>query len=197
LIQEQDAGFDGIRFYQDVTTLEGTPDQNGRKFCTAPAAPSQHSGSLLGWLRSALAPAPLQAAMVSPPGTGGLARGFSTFYVVDAGDILLELVGSLPKRPKINTLFTIKIKATARSNAAPIAGVVLTATITGNSGSFTTTPNPPTGITGDDGIADITFSLDKAGGYTAAITTTDILNATQLRDYDPATYQTGLWHVNR
>ena len=195
LLQEQGNTTDGIIVYKSAGDLETTPDSYDRLFCDLGATP--RSGRLLGWLKDALLPTPLQAALVSPPGTGGLARGFSTFYVIDAGSIVLELVGNLPKRPKINEPFTIRIKATAASNAAPIAGVVLTATITGNAGSFTTNPNPPTGVTGDDGIANITFSLDKAGGYTASITTTDILNAEQLRDYDPATYQTGLWHVNR
>lgn len=196
LIQEEDNGFDGIVFYQDVTTLENTAGANGRKFCTQPTAPSPRMG-LLGWLRDAIMPAPLQAALVSPPGTGGLARGFSTHYVIDAGDILLSLAGPLPKRPKINADFTIKVKATAESNGAPIAGVVLTATVIGNSGNFTTDPDPPTGTTGYDGVADVTFSLDKAGGYRVQFTTTAIENATLIRNYEPAILLTDLFHLNR
>ena len=53
------------------------------------------------------------------------------------------------------------------SNGNPLAGVLITLTVVGNSGSFTNPPVGSTAVTNDEGIA--TFDelfIDKSGGYT-------------------------------
>jgi hypothetical protein len=205
LIEEESGNVDAVVAYEDVANLEAAPGANGRKFCDLITQP--RTGRLFGWLRDVFAPTPLHAALLSPPGTGGLARGFSTFFPVDAGSIQLSFPqGGEPKpREKVNQTITIQVQANAQVvtgngtvvNAAPIEGVVLSMRVIGNSGGFTLTPPAPTATTGPNGIATLTFTLDQPGGYQIEITSVNIVNASQLRGYDPVTILTKLFHLNR
>ena len=115
-----------------------------------------------------LAPRPLYAAAMPTRfggGGAGLVDGLS-----EIGPVSFTSVVSFATFPKTIRLskqpqtFTV-LNETANGN--PLAGVTITLTVVGNSGSFTNPPIGNTAVTDDNGIA--TFDqlfLDKSGGYT-------------------------------
>ena len=90
------------------------------------------------------------------------------------------------------------LQTTASVNSAPIEGVGITLSVTGNSGSFNLTPPAPTGVTDTDGKVSITFQLDKAGGYTIKAATDSIVNAGgTTHSYPPVTAASNLFHLKQ
>lgn len=190
LLQEDAA----IVQFEDAGFLETTPDQNGRKLCGTTLGAADGFSSPLAFLGRMLAPEPAYAAVLNPGGTGGLGKGFSTFEVVDAGNLQLAYTQE-PVDGTTSTNFTIKLKATASNTGAPIEGVVVTVSVAGNKGSFTVMPATPSGTTGTDGVASITLQIDKPGGYTLTGTTTGIVNAGSIRNYPPVTATSDLFNL--
>jgi hypothetical protein len=125
--------------------------------------------TLAGRLLRLFSPEPLHAAVVSTTkGGGGGISTLSDFELVK-GDSLQHTFDTQPADNFINQPITVVLKVVALGTGntqVPVEGVSLSLTVVGNQGSFNVTPPVPTGITGDDGKATITFSLDKTGGYT-------------------------------
>ncbi len=180
LIQEDG----GIIFFEDVAFLE---TGNGGPWGCPSQVTRARGWGLLDFARRVFAPEVAHAALVSPPGTGGLARGFSTFTVVDADTINLAFTTE-PEDGTTHTDITVVVRATgdafAPPNQTPVEGAVVELNVAGNSGSFTVTaptctgqPCKPSGITDVNGNASITFQIDKPGGYTLAATLKDIVGA--------------------
>ena len=117
-----------------------------------------------------LAPRPLYAAAMPTRlggGGAGLVDGLS-----EIGPVSFTSVVSFANPPK-----TIRLSRqpqsppiavlNATSNGNPLAGVLITLTVIGNSGSFTNPPVGSTAVTNDDGIAEFpNLIIDKSGGYT-------------------------------
>lgn len=131
-----------------------------------------------------LAPRPLYAAMPTSFGGGGagLVDGLSEIGPVSFTSVVSFAnaptniaLSAQPHNPPISVL-----NATANGN--PLAGVTITLSVVGNSGSFTNPPQGNTAVTNDDGIATFpNFVIDKSGGYT--ITATSPLGGTALATY--------------
>ena len=149
---------------------------------------SPMSSFALGLKRAAswFAPRPLYAAAMptfAGGGGAGLVDGLS-----EIGPVSFTSVVSFSTPPK-----RVKLAAQPQdppiavlnqtSNGNPLAGVLITLTVIGNSGSFTNPPVGSTATTDEDGIA--TFSnlvIDKAGGYT--ITATSPLGGSAQATYN-------------
>ena len=120
-----------------------------------------------------LAPRPLYAAMPTRLGGGGagLVDGLSEIGPVSFTSVVsfsnppkTIRLSRQPQNPPISVL-------NATSNGNPLAGVLITLTVIGNSGSFTNPPIGNTAVTNDDGIAEFTnLFIDKSGGYTIIAT---------------------------
>jgi hypothetical protein len=183
LIQEDG----GIVFFEDVSFLEAP--NGGPWNCPAAVSAAPTGGwRLLDLARRVFAPQVAHAALVSPPGTGGLPRGFSTFTVVNADTINVEFTTEPPNPGKTHTDITVVIRATgdkfAPPNQTPVEGAVIELAVAGNSGSWTLTspsctgqPCTPSAVTDADGNVTIVFQIDKPGGYTVSATLKDIVGA--------------------
>ena len=197
LLQENSA----IVQFQSVAFLEAL---TGRKLC--PTTVGTEGGSWrdpFGLARRLFTPTPAFAAVVNPGGTGGKIGGFSTFYVVDAGSIVLTITQQ-PTDGLINKPITVKVRANANvtdqngTNTAPIEGVIVTATVAGNSGSFNLAPPIPTDTTDTAGEATLTFQIDKPGGYTVTVSTQNLVNSTTpLQSYPPVSVTTNLFNLQQ
>jgi len=191
LVQEDSA----IVQLEDVSFLETTHDPNGRTLCgSALGSTSEAKWEPFAFLRRWLAPTPVYAAVLNPGGTGGLARGYSTFSVVDAGNLVVNFTQQ-PVDGTTSTTFTVKVQVTASNTGAPIEGVAISLTVQSNQGSFTVTPPVPTGTTDVSGVASIPLSIDKPGGYTLVATTTGIVNSGNIRSYPVATATSNLFNL--
>ena len=131
-----------------------------------------------------LAPRPLYAAMPTSFGGGGagLVDGLS-----EIGPVSFTSTVSFSNAPTNIALSAqphnppIAVRnSTANGNA--LAGVTITLSVVGNSGSFTNPPQGNTAVTDDDGIATFpNFVIDKSGGYT--ITASSPLGGTAQATY--------------
>src|SRR5215208_2032431 len=116
-----------------------------------------------------LLPPPLSATVALLRGGGGGISTLSDFELVEADTITLSyLVQPNDARALKTVSLTVQAVAggPATSPKVPVEGVQIALDVVGNQGSFIVDPAIPTATTGEDGKATITFTLDKAGGYT-------------------------------
>jgi hypothetical protein len=211
LVQENSAivQFEPVAFLERQSPANPGGQPSGKKALCTPDLTSAFDDQVgpFAWLERLLAPKPAFAAAVNPGGTGGKIGGYSTFYVVDAGSIALTILQQ-PTDGFTNTNLVLTVKATANVvqngtvvNNAPIEGVVITYTVTGNSGSFNVTdltPPPLGGVTNQQGIVSDTFQIDKAGGYTITATMDSIVNTGgTIHSYPPVSVPTNLFNLQR
>jgi len=201
LLQEDAAVvlFESVAFLerQSITNPGGQPSGK-RALCDTDLASAVDDGlGLFAWARRLFVPAPAFAAAVNPGGTGGKPRAFSTFYALDGVNFVLQFTQQ-PTNNFTNTPITVKLKATASVNSAPIEGIGVSLTVVGNSGSFTLSPAVPKGVTDTAGEVAITFQLDKAGGYTMRATTDSVVNAGgTTHSFDPASVNSNLFNLQQ
>lgn len=112
---------------------------------------------------------------------GGLPSGWSPFSygAVNAGAITLSFVAAPPPNTDTLTANTAIVKATVTNgtDTAGVPGVIVTISISGNSGqaggaTFQNGTTSVTGTTDKNGLASITYIMGKAGGYTLTTTGT-------------------------
>jgi len=133
-------------------------------------------GTFAGRLLRLFSPQPLHAAVAlktSAGGGGGVAT-LSDFELVEGGT-LDHTFDTEPEDALALQPITVVLKVVAlglNSTQVPVEGVQITLTIAGNQGSFNINPPTPSGTTGEDGKATISFTLDKPGGYTISSTAT-------------------------
>jgi hypothetical protein len=148
--------------------------------------------TLAGRLLRLFAPEPLHAAVVLTKGGGGGISTLSDFELVE-GVTLQQTFDTQPADAFAFQPITVVLKVVALGTGntqVPVEGVQLTLTVIGNQGSFTVNPQPPTGTTGDDGKATITFTLDKPGGYT-------ISSGATLGGYQIAPASSLMFHIKQ
>jgi hypothetical protein len=148
-------------------------------FCpqTGAMAPQKSPGffaTLVSWIT----PQPAYAGF-STESAGGLISGLSPFapVVVDATKIAFTIKqqvngGALTDftDKNVGDTFDVVVSLKTTTNGTALADIVVTALISGNSGSFTQ-PQPITATTNADGVAVFpNWSIDKAGGYTITAT---------------------------
>lgn len=150
-------------------------------------------GTFAGRLLRLFSPQPLHAAAVlSRLGGGGGVATLSDFELVE-GVTLQHTFDTQPPDAFAGQDVTVVLKVVAlgsNNSQVPIEGVKLTLTVIGNQGSFTVDPPTPTGTTGEDGKATISFKLDKPGGYTISSTAT-------LSGYTIAPINSLMFHIKQ
>jgi hypothetical protein len=153
----------------------------------------QEPRTFAGRLLRLFSPEPLHAAAVAlTKGGGGGISTLSDFELVQ-GVTLQHTFDTQPADAFAFQTITVVLKVVAvgtGNTQVPVEGAQLTLTVIGNQGSFTVNPQLPTGTTGDDGKATITFTLDKPGGYT-------ISSGATLGGYQIASATSLMFHIKQ
>jgi hypothetical protein len=150
--------------------------------------PSTFAGRLL----RLFSPQPLHAAVVVNVNGGGGISTLSDFELVEGGT-LQHTFDTQPADVFALQPITVVLKVVAlgtNNTQVPVEGVQITLTVIGNQGSFSVNPPTPSGTTGEDGKATISFTLDKPGGYT-------ISSAATLSGYQILPANSLMFHIKQ
>jgi hypothetical protein len=154
--------------------------------CPVPTGPLSLGERLLKAGFELLTPPPVFAR-----GSTGASSGsgsFSPYGAVDAGSVNLTFT-SKPATGTVGVLTPAAVVTATGNQGSPLPGVVITLTVSGNSGSFKVCgPNTVNGVTtattDANGVADFSgVAIDKPGGYTLTATSS-------YAGFNPATVST-------
>ncbi len=113
-------------------------------------------------------PRPLWATTTVSPGglggsTGGIRSDFGPLDLEAAGGVTLTVTQPPPANVKVNQQFTVRIRAT--TGTSTVGGVSIKLEQFNNNGSKVVLSGTNPVVTGEDGVATFTLSLNKPGAY--------------------------------